>query len=128
MVNTTQSMKPKAIPAPELGYGRWILVDETTGEILDDAQGYGYKSAAGAHRAYAYKTMPKQKKQQREHIRYQVEQFWKQHRAISDDIDSFMFDAYKNGEEFTNQDVEEVLREHNITHDGLTISQLMKYR
>lgn len=34
---------------------RWRLVDMDTGEVVDDAQGYGYRSAAGAHRAYGFK-------------------------------------------------------------------------
>jgi hypothetical protein len=28
---------------------RYVVVDEATGEIVDDAQGYGYKSAQNAH-------------------------------------------------------------------------------
>ncbi|MBT1162575.1 hypothetical protein [Bifidobacterium sp. SO1] len=96
MADSEKKPNPKAVPAPDLGYGRWILVDQTTGEILDDAQGYGYKSAAGAHRAYVYKTMPKKKKQQRENIRRQVEQFWEQHHDANDDLDWGMFDALKH--------------------------------
>lgn len=34
---------------------RYIVVDITTGEILDDAQGYGYKSTAKAYAGYNYK-------------------------------------------------------------------------
>ena len=34
---------------------RYIIVDETTGEIIDDAQGYGYKTKQKAHSAYNYK-------------------------------------------------------------------------
>ena len=45
----------------DFGYSetRYRLVDVATGEIVDDAQGYGYRTAAGAHRAYGYKSMPK---------------------------------------------------------------------
>lgn len=38
---------------------RWRLVDEDTGEIVDDAQGWGYKTARNAYRAHAYKKRPK---------------------------------------------------------------------
>lgn len=34
---------------------RFICIDEDTGEILDDAQGYGYKTPQKAYAAYAYK-------------------------------------------------------------------------
>lgn len=49
---------------------RWRLVDETTGEIVDDAQGYGYKSAQGAHRAHGFKAAhPSKKKRNNVHRR-----------------------------------------------------------
>ena len=34
---------------------RYILVDETTGEIVDDAQGYGYTTAHKAYKGYGWK-------------------------------------------------------------------------
>lgn len=36
---------------------RYVVVDAATGEIVDDAQGYGYKSAQNAYRAHAYKSI-----------------------------------------------------------------------
>ena len=38
---------------------RFVIVDIETGEILDDAQGYGYKTAQKAYAGYNYKIMPK---------------------------------------------------------------------
>lgn len=34
---------------------RYLVLDRETGEILDDAQGYGYKSKLKAYKAYGYK-------------------------------------------------------------------------
>lgn len=34
---------------------RYRIVSTATGKVLDDAQGYGYKTAQKAHAAYAYK-------------------------------------------------------------------------
>lgn len=34
---------------------RYVCVDKKSGDILDDAQGYGYKSPSKAYAAYAYK-------------------------------------------------------------------------
>ena len=34
---------------------RYIIVNEETGEILDDANGYGYKTQKAAHKSWAYK-------------------------------------------------------------------------
>ena len=42
----------------ETPYGkveRFIIVNIETGEVLDDAQGYGYKTAVNAYKAYGYK-------------------------------------------------------------------------
>lgn len=41
---------------------RWRLVDEDTGEIVDDAQGWGYKTARNAYRAHAYKGKSKSRR------------------------------------------------------------------
>src|ERR1700758_5194398 len=43
---------------------RYVVVDAATGDNVDDAQGYGYKTAQNAHRAHAYKSMPPKKKRQ----------------------------------------------------------------
>ena len=37
---------------------RYIVVDAETGKTLDDANGYGYKSAQKAHAAFGYKSNP----------------------------------------------------------------------
>jgi len=42
---------------------RYVIVDDETGEVLDDAQGYGYKSVQNAYRGWSYKS--KSKKQQK---------------------------------------------------------------
>ncbi len=34
---------------------RFIMIDENTGEVIDDAQGYGYKTKQKAYSAYNYK-------------------------------------------------------------------------
>ena len=35
---------------------RYVIVDTSTGEIVDDAQGYGYKSEQKAYACFSYKT------------------------------------------------------------------------
>lgn len=38
---------------------RYIIVDVETGEILDDAQGYGYKSKVNAYKSFGYRNKRK---------------------------------------------------------------------
>lgn len=47
---------------------RFVIVQMDIGEILDDAQGYGYKSKPNAYRGYAYKEKQavKRRRQQEE--------------------------------------------------------------
>lgn len=40
---------------------RFVVVDEETGNVLDDAQGYGYKSKQKAMAAWSYKNRDKSK-------------------------------------------------------------------
>lgn len=37
---------------------RYICVDEETGEVLDDAQSYGFRTKRGAYAAFKYKSIP----------------------------------------------------------------------
>ena len=39
----------------EKGKQRFILRDSLTGEIVDDAQGWGYKTADNAYKCWTYK-------------------------------------------------------------------------
>ena len=40
---------------------RYKIIDEETGEVLDDADGYGYKTAMKAMNAYRYKLEKKER-------------------------------------------------------------------
>ena len=40
---------------------RYVIIDTLTSEVLDNAQGYGYKSERKAYASYAYKTKAKSK-------------------------------------------------------------------
>jgi len=44
-------MKTKIISAEFNSENRFVIINEETGEILDDAQGYGYKTEQSAHKA-----------------------------------------------------------------------------
>ena len=52
---------------------RYVVVDKETGEVLDNAQGYWYRTVQAAYKAWAYKTRDrskdKEKAQRRKEIR-----------------------------------------------------------
>lgn len=64
MTKTIKAVRSEQLSEPY--DDRFVIVDLETGEILDDAQGYGYKSAQKAHIGYNYhiKQASKPKKRQ----------------------------------------------------------------
>ena len=52
---------------------RYIIVDPETGEILDDAQGYGYKSKRNAYACWTWKTRDKSKDEDKTQRKYHVQ-------------------------------------------------------
>lgn len=93
---------------------RYVVVDGATGEVLDDAQGYGYKSAQNAHRAHAYKSMPPKKKRQRDAAKRRVERWCAEHEEFMQRVEQSMFYAMKDGENVTEADVLALLAEHGL--------------
>lgn len=106
---------------------RWAIVDTETGEILDNAQGYGYKSPQAAHRAWGYKTMTPVKKRQRENVKQHVQAWLRKNHTVNDWLNDAMFEAAKNGEQISKEDVQYIIDQSNVDLEGLTISQIMRY-
>ena len=96
---------------------RWAVFNKETGEKLDDAQGYGYKSKRNAIVAWKYKNRtPAQKKASTEK-RKKILNWLKEHREFAKWMDSEAFYALKDGEPFTVEDVKRMLKEDNLEID-----------
>ena len=93
---------------------RYVVVDGATGEIVDDAQGYGYKSAQNAHRAHAYTSMPPRKKRQRDAAKRQVQRWCAKYPEFMQHVEQAMFYAMKDGQDVTEADVRALLAEHGL--------------
>jgi hypothetical protein len=105
---------------------RYVVVDEATGEVLDDAQGYGYKNAANAHRGYGYTSMPPKKKHQREAANRRVQRWCAQHPEFMQHVEQAMFYAVKDGQNVTVTDVGAILAEHGLELP-FPVTDLMKH-
>lgn len=87
-------MPYKAIPAPHLSdkYDpRFVVIDAETGEILDDAQGYGYKSLQKAYAGYAYKTRDKSKDVAKREIWQRVRKWCCEHQSFVEQLQDISF-------------------------------------
>ena len=74
---------------------RYILVDETTGEIVDDAQGYGYKGERKAYSAFYYKHRDKTKDGEKRRIKKLVIKFCKDNPELIEDLLDLEFHILK---------------------------------
>ena len=68
---------------------RYVIVDKNTGEVLDDAQGYGYRTVQGAYKAYAYKTRDRSKDKEKAQRRKEIRSWMKQHKGFVRAEDKF---------------------------------------
>lgn len=104
-------------------YGdRYIVVDEETGEILDDAQGYGYRTPKKAYAALAWKASGKldkpktaedkrrERKQAKERKRERIRDWLKKHSFFTSKIYDF---------------VEMTLKEENDPEIDFTVGEVM---
>jgi hypothetical protein len=93
---------------------RYVVVEDSTGKVLDDAGGYGYKSAQNAHRGWAYKSKPKAERAKRDALKGQVRQWCEDHKSFVDDLMQEQFYAMKDGEPFTAEDARKLLKAHGL--------------
>jgi hypothetical protein len=105
---------------------RFVVVDEATGEVLDDAQGYGYKTAQNAHRAHAYASMPARAKRQRDASRRRVLRWCELHPEVVQDLEQSRLYAMKDGEDVSVTDVRALLTEHGLELP-FPVEDLMKH-
>lgn len=96
---------------------RYVIVDTETGEILDDAQGFGYKSAPKAYAAFSYKN--KSDKEKIEKMEHYVKVFkWMiVHKDIVRYFDDIEFYSVKYPGEYESvsvKDAQEVMKKYDV--------------
>ena len=108
---------------------RFVVVDKNTGEILDNAQGYGYKTIQKAYAAYAYKTRDKTKDKEKLVKKKHIRQWMKEHKEFVKMMDEFAFEIAKGSwgedEKFNVKFVKQMLLEHGLEVD-FTAGELLK--
>ena len=108
---------------------RFIVIDKNTGEILDNAQGYGYKTVRNAYAAYAYKTRDKSKDKEKLAKKRQIQQWMKEHKAFVKMMDTVAFEIAKDSwgadEKFNAKFVKKMLSDNGLETD-FTAGELLK--
>lgn len=100
-----------------------------TGEVLDDAQGYGYKTAQKAYAAYAYKTRDKSKDKEKADKKRHIQKWMKEHKGFVKAMNGIAFEIAKGSwgpdDKFDAKQVKEMLEEWGLNPD-FTAGELLR--
>lgn len=121
---TKQQVPPHRIELRKIGKAmRYVVVSES-GKVLDNAQGYGFKSEDAAERCFAFKSSGKGKEVKK------AEDWWRQknHRKILRAFEDEAFYAMKEGRHVRVAELDQILSSYNINMDSIGIlpSMLIK--
>lgn len=107
---------------------RYIIVDADTGEVFDNAQGYGYKTKQKAMAAFNYSKRSKDEFTKEKETKEKVREFLKTHKSFVNILESIAFDELKCGGKLTPKMVEQVIKaEHIELPDGISCKDVLKY-
>lgn len=122
----------KVIESKELstaGKKRYIVVDIQTGEVMDDAQGYGYKSIKNAYSAFAYKTRDKSKDKEKKQKELKIKSWMSKNKGFVRLMDQIAFEIQKGSwgpdDKFDTAFLKKMLEENNIEIE-FSASELLK--
>lgn len=108
---------------------RFVVVDAQAGDLLDDAQGYGYRSKEKAHAVWRYKTRSPAKQERDKTAKDAVRKWCRQHPDIMEDLEDIEFQAAKEGREseFFAKFVAEYLEEKSFRNLPFTVAELLRF-
>lgn len=125
-------MSAKAVLSKELSRGRdkrWVIVEEETGKVLDDANGYGYKSVQNAYAGYNYKSKSPAQKSKAAAAKKAVKDFLRKHPDVEEMYEDCCFQAAKEDreDEINAALVKDILRTLGYTDVPFTPSEFLRY-
>ena len=72
---------------------RYVIIDTLTGEVLDNAQGYGYKSERKAYASYSYKTRDKSRDKEKALKASQIKKWLDENKDFTEALDTYAFET-----------------------------------
>ena len=110
---------------------RFVVVDTDTGEILDNAQGYGYKSRQKAMAAWNYKNRDKSKDAEKKKKERKIKDWMRHHKGFVNAMNGYCFEIeYKRSwgpdDKFDAKFVKQMLKDYGLELDGFTVGDLLR--
>ena len=107
---------------------RFVVVEKNTGKVLDDAQGYGYKTKQGAYKAWTFKRNAGNPKKYKDNQKKKALDFIKSHKELCREICDMSFYALKDGGEgLSDAEIMDFLKEHGVDKLPVSLKTLFKY-
>lgn len=76
---------------------RFVIVDTETGEIVDDAQGYGYTTPQKAYAGWSYKNRDRSKDKEKAEKEQLIARWLKENKQFERALDKMAFEIWKGG-------------------------------
>ena len=97
---------------------RYVIVNKVTGKVLDNAQGYGYRTVQKAYAAWNYKNRDKSKDREKVKRRKAVIRWLTEHKDFADAMETYAFEIEKGSwgkeEKFNAAFVKKMLKDFNL--------------
>jgi hypothetical protein len=110
---------------------RYVIKDMESGEIVDDAQGYGYKSAPKAYAGWAYKSRDKSRDAEKAKKEKMISKWMKENKQFIRLLDTLAFEMWKNNrwteDKVDAKFVRNLLEEQGYGDLPFTAGELLKY-
>jgi len=108
---------------------RYRIVSTETGDVLDDAQGWGYKTIQNAYSGYSYKAKSKAKKMEQVIKERKTKKWMKENKNFVELMDACYFDiakgSYGPDDKFDAKFVRKLLKDSELEVD-FTPSELLR--
>lgn len=110
---------------------RFIVIDIDIGEILDNAQGYGYKTKQKAMTAWNYKTRDRSKDAAKKAKEKLIKDWMRHHKGFVDTMGQYCIEieckhSWGPDDKFDTKFVKQMLKDYDLELDGFTESDLLR--
>lgn len=110
---------------------RYVIIDTESGEIVDDAQGYGYKSAQKAYAGWSYKNRDKSKDKEKAEKERIIARWMRENKKFVRLLDSVAFDIQTRQWEYEDKLdaklVKKLLEENDYKDLPFSAGDLLRY-
>ena len=118
---------PIEVPAEFTTETRYVIINSDTGEIFDDAQGYGYRTPQKAYAAFNWKKKSPEEHTEQELKKKEVQEWCRKYKSVVRQIEDILFISVKKRVPYTTQEILEVIPEEAKSEMTFTIKELLKY-